>query len=122
MIFDEYLQVNLVGTDHQREVGILGLNVIFSGGFITEAQGFWLDDPREDNTIVRCWCEDLDSLAPSIIRFLRAYQVYASQIEIFFEVGRSGSIRAGSIDKESWNTEALELLDRGEYLAKYFQK
>jgi len=120
MIFNEYLQVNLVGTPHQQAIGVRGLAAIFSGGFITEAQGFWLDDPLESNRIVRCWTNDLDGLAPRIIRFLEAYQRYADQQEVFFEVKTQEYHKAGSIAPEGWSSEGLELLDRGSWLANYF--
>lgn len=120
MIFNEYLQVHFVGTSHQIEVGIRGLAAIFSGGFITEAQGFWLDYPLEANRIVRCWTNNLDSLAPDIIRFLQHYQLYANQQELFFEVKTRDQLRAGSIAPEGWSSEGLELLDRGTWLANHF--
>jgi len=69
---------------------------------------------------VRCWTNNLDSLAPDIIRFLQHYQLYANQQELFFEVKTRDQLRAGSIAPEGWSSEGLELLDRGTWLANHF--
>ena len=118
-IFTEFIRVTLCGTPHQREVGRAGLAAIFSGGQLVEASGFWLDYPLEANTVITCWTTSIDEVAADIIRLLRAYQVYAKQEEIFFEVQTSEELRAASIPVNGWD-EARQLLDRGSWLAEYF--
>jgi hypothetical protein len=119
-IFTEYIRITFCGTPHQREVGRAGLAAIFSGGQLAEAKGFWLDTPLEDNTVITCWASSIDDHASDIIRLLRAYQRYARQEEIFFEVKTRDQHVAASIAPEGWSSEGLEVLDRGSWLANYF--
>jgi hypothetical protein len=123
IIRDSFIKIHLCGKQSELLAGFEALKVIFGGGNVHLSRGFWFEDPElEDNVEVISWSEDLTLIARKFCEFAEGYQEFASQTAIFIEVKDKERHFTLEVYSGEWESKALQQIDRGLYLANYFQK